>query len=56
MAIIFKGNGEFRRVGLVEVIWKALSGVVNRRIRVEVKFYDVMQGFREGRGNGYRLP
>ena len=47
-----KGNGEFWGVGLVEVIWKALLGVVNRRIKMAVKFHDVLHGFLSGQETG----
>ena len=56
VVIISKGNGEFRRIGLVEVLRKALSEVLNWCICVAVKFHDVLQGFRAGRGTGTASP
>ena len=36
----------------MEVIWKAVSGVVNCWIGAAVCFHDNMHGFRAGRGAG----
>ena len=52
MVITPKRNREFRVIGIVEVIWKAVAGVVNRRIGVAVNFHDVLHGLRVGRGTG----
>ena len=49
LVLIPKENGYFKGIGHVEVIWKALSVVVNRRIRELVQFCDVLRGFWEGR-------
>ena len=40
----------------MEVIWKAVSGVVNFRIELTVEFYDMLQGFNAGRGMGGAPP
>ena len=29
VVLLPKGNGDFRGIGLVEVLWKAVSGVIN---------------------------
>ena len=42
--ILPKGNGEFRRIGFVKVLWKALLGVFNRNIRAAVNFDDTLHG------------
>ena len=44
VVIISKGNGEFRGIGLVEVIWKAFSGAINQRIGGGVQFHNVLHG------------
>ena len=49
LVLIPKENGYFKGIGHVEVIWKALSVVFNRRIRELVQFCDVLRGFWEGR-------
>ena len=32
VVLITQGNGEFRGIGLIELLWKALLGVINWRI------------------------
>ena len=53
VAIIPKGQGtDFRGIGLVEVLWKAISGIVNHRILSSIQFHDALNGFGAGRGMG----
>ena len=52
VVIIPKRNRDSRGIGLVEVLWKALSGVINWRIGEVVKFYSVIDGFWAGQGIG----
>ena len=52
VVLLPKGNGEFRGIGNLEVLRKALPGVANWRIRAAVKIHDVLYGLREGRGTG----
>ena len=40
-----KGNMYFRGIGLVEVLWKALMGVINRLIWAPVQFKGILHGF-----------
>ena len=47
-----KGNGEYRGIGLVEVLWKTMPGLINRITDKAFRFQDVLCGFREGRGTG----
>ena len=51
MVMIPKGEGEFRGIGLVEVVWKLLTLILHRRLAA-IKIHDVLHGFREGRGTG----
>ena len=44
-----KGYGEFRGIGIVEVIWKAVSGVVSCWIEVAANFLISLHGFSSGR-------
>ena len=46
-----KGKGEFRGIGLVEVVWKILSLILHRRLAA-IQLHEVLHGFREGRGTG----
>ena len=50
VVLIPKENGEFRGIGHVEVLWKALSGVINRQIGAAVKFHNVLHEFWTGQG------
>ena len=43
--LIPKGNGEFRGIGLVEVLWNTVSGMINCRIVLAVQFHDVIHCF-----------
>ena len=47
-----KGNGKFRGISLVEVIWKALPWVMNRWIGASVQFHNLLHDFRAGWGTG----
>ena len=48
-----KGGGtDFRGIGLVEVLWKAISGIINRQIPSSIQFHDSLHGFYTGRGTG----
>ena len=51
MVLIPKGKGEFRGIGLVEVIWKLLTLILHRRLTA-IKLHGILHGFREGRGTG----
>ena len=53
VVMISKGVGtNFRGIGLVEVLWKAISRIINFRILSSIKFYDALHGFCVGRGTG----
>ena len=51
VVMIPNGKGEFRGIGLVEVVWKILTLILHRRLAT-IKLHDVLHGFREGRGTG----
>ena len=53
MVLIPKGNSEdFRRIGLLEVIWKVLEKVIDAQLSSTIDFHDALHGFRAGRGCG----
>ena len=53
VVMIPKGGGtNFRGVGLVKVLWKAIYGIINRWISSSTQFHDDLHGFRAGRGTG----
>ena len=47
---MYKGKGEYRGIGLVEVLCKMIIPIINTRIRVSVSPYDALHGFRQRRG------
>ena len=52
VVLIPKGNGEFRVIMLVEVLWKVLLVDINWRIGATLQFHDVLHIFRAGHGMG----
>ena len=51
VVMIPKGGGnDFRGIVLVEVLWKAISGIINQRISSSIQFHDDLHGFCAGRG------
>ena len=53
MVVIPRGGGtNFRGIGLVEVMWKVISIIINRRLSSSIQFHDVLHGFHVGRGTG----
>ena len=48
-------NGEgtnFRGIGLVEVLWKAISNIINLWLSSSIQFHDALNEFCAGRGMG----
>ena len=52
MVLIPKGKRDYRGIGLVEVLWKVCSVVVNFRLKRSFMLHNGLNGFREGRGTG----
>ena len=53
VVLIPKGySRDFCGVGLIEVLWKAVTGLLNRRFTLAIQFHDVLYGFWLGRGTG----
>ena len=51
--MIPKGGGtDFRGIGLVEVLCKAISGIINLQISSSIQFHDALHGFHAGIGKG----
>ena len=48
VVLIPKGKGDYRGIGLVEVMWKGVAVVLNRRFTSSITFHDVLHGFRAG--------
>jgi hypothetical protein len=52
MILLPKGEGQYRGIGLLEITWKLISRIIDRRIRQHVEFHDTIHGFRAKRGCG----
>ena len=50
--MIPKGNGNFRGIGLVDVMRKTVTVILNRRLAVVINFHNRLHKFRIGRGTG----
>ena len=46
VVLILKGKGDYRGIGLVEVMWKVVAVILNRRLTSSITFHDVLHGFR----------
>ena len=52
MVLIPKGNGQYRGIGLVEIIWKVCTSIVSSRLQRSIVLHDFIHGFRQGSGTG----
>ena len=52
MVLIPKGKGDYRGISLVEVLWKVVAVILNRRLTSSITFHDFLHGYMEGRGTG----
>ena len=52
VVLIPKGGGNYRVIGLVEVVWKAVAVVLNCHFTASITYHDSFCGFRVGRGTG----
>ena len=50
VALILKGKRYFRGIGIVGVLWKAVSSLINRRLVVVITYHDALHGFQAGKG------
>ena len=48
--MIPKGKGDFQGIVLVEVLWKAVASLLNRRFTSAITFHNVLHGFGAGWG------
>ena len=52
MVLIPKGKNYYRGIVLVEVMWKVVVAILNRRLTASITFHYFLHGFRAGRGTG----
>ena len=48
--LIPKVNKDYRGINLVEVMWKVVAAIINRRFTASITYHDFLHGFRAGRG------
>ena len=52
VVLIPKGGKDYQGIGLMEVMWKVVAAVLNRRITASITSHDFDHGFWSGRGTG----
>ena len=52
VVLIPKGKRDYRGIGLVEVMWKVVAVILNRRFTSSITYHDALYGFWEGCGTG----
>ena len=52
VVLIPKGKKDYRGIGLVEVMWKVVAVILNRRFTSSITYHDVLHGCRADRGTG----
>ena len=52
VVLIPKGKKDYRGIGLVEVMWKVVAAILNRRFKASINYHDFLHGFRAGCGTG----
>ena len=52
VVLIPKGNKDYRGIGLVEVMWKVVAEILNRRFTASITYHNFLHGFWACRGTG----
>ena len=52
VVLIPKGKGDYHGIGLVVVVWKVVTEILNRRLTASITYHDYLHGFQAGRGTG----
>ena len=52
VVLITKAKKDYRGIGLVEVMWKVVSEILNRRLTASITFHDFLHEFWAGHGTG----
>ena len=52
VVLIPKGKKDYRRIGLVEAMWKVVAEILNLRFTASITYHNFIHGFRAGRGTG----
>jgi hypothetical protein len=54
LVLLPKGDGDYRGIALLKVIYKLISSIINRRLTKTLtnRFHDAIHGFRSGSKSG----
>ena len=52
VVLIPNGGKDYRGIGLVEVMWKVVAVILNRRFTSSITYHDALHSFRAGHGTG----
>ena len=52
VVLIPKGKKYYRCIVLMEVMWKVVAAILNRRFTASITYHHALHGFRAGRGTG----
>ena len=52
VVLIPEGEKDYRGIGLVEVMWKVVAVILNRRFTASIAYHNFLHGFRAGHGTG----
>ena len=52
MILLTERRGGYRGIGIVELIWKTITSIINTRLRVTISINEDLHVFRQGRGTG----
>ena len=52
VVLIPKGKKDYRGIGLMELMWKVVEDILNRRLTASITFHKLLHGFLAGRGTG----
>ena len=52
VVLIPKGKKDYRGIGLVELVWKVVAAILNRRFTSSITYHNALHGFMSDRGMG----
>ena len=52
VVLIPKGGGDYRGIGLMEVVWEVVAEIINRQTTASITYHNIFHGFQAGRGTG----
>jgi hypothetical protein len=52
LVAIPKPSGGFRGIGLLELMWKLMSSIIDSRMKENIQLHSTLHDFRPGRGTG----